>query len=443
MSNNQIKDYIYTTIQDFLTTNNIGYNASKGFYSTATNTPMTDVSVLNQYMLYTPTVSRFLPRGREEAIKLSKDDFKIGFSEWKAEQFTAEVTKLKSAIAYCPDRLKEGRTALNNWLKSVLWRDPTKEETAVMLHFLHQVKRKMAGEHVSYHIMPVLVAGQGSGKTESLKWLMRPFENMFKDTNLEALEDSKNDMQYQRTFVMMLDELSKADKADIRALKQRITSSEIQTRIFYSQDFTNVRMNTTFIGASNEPIDALIQDSTGMRRYYQLVGPLSETINSMTKAQKEKYWSLKGAQIPNVFYIWQSVDEALSLLPEFEEQLDSITKTQESLKAIDIIEEFLAEIKIKPVTKIYEETALYKKPIELYKQFYDFCEEAGEKFPMQRNVFSAKLRAKGFVFTYKKVKGEAMRVVYYEKITAEDRSGFKTINLNSTKEELNNAKKLN
>lgn len=438
---NPVKAYIYATIRNFFDSNNISYTATKGFYDTKTHTPIMDNSVLNQFMLYTPTVARYLPEGRGEAIKLSKEDFKTGFSEWKNEQFTAEVTKLRSALAYRPDILEEGRTTLRNWLKSVLWRDATDEETAVMLHFLHQVKRKLSGMPVSYHIMPVLVAGQGSGKTESLKWLMRPFENMFKDSNLEALEDSRNDMQYQRVFVMMLDELSKADKADIRALKQRITSSEIQTRIFHSQDFTNVKMNTTFIGASNEPIDALIQDSTGMRRYYQLVGPLSETINSMTKTEKEKYWSLKGEVIPNVFHIWQSIDESLSLLPEFEANLDSITKTQESLKAIDIVEEFLAEIKIKPVTWLQDETALYKKPIELYKEFYDFCTEAGERFPMQRNAFSAKLRAKGFVFTNKRIKGDVVRVIYYEKTTAEDRSGFKSITLNSTKEELENAKK--
>jgi hypothetical protein len=439
---NPIKVYIYTTIRNFLDSNNINYTATKGFYDTKTQGSIMDNSVLNQFMLYTPTVARYTPEGRGEVIKLSKEDFKTGFSEWKSEQFTAEVTKLRSALAYCPDILKEGRDALKNWLKSVLWRDATDEEAAVMLHFLHQVKRKLSGFSVSYHIMPVLVAGQGSGKTESLKWLMRPFENMFKDSNLEALEDSRNDMQYQRCFVMMLDELSKADKADIRALKQRITSSEIQTRIFHSQDFTNVKMNTTFIGASNEPIDALIQDSTGMRRYYQLVGPLSATINAMTKADKEKYWSLKGQLIPNVFQIWQSIDESLSLLPEFEANLDSITKTQESLKAVDIIEEFLEELKIKPVTWLQDDTALYKKPIELYKAFYDFCTEAGERFPMQRNAFSAKLRAKGFVFANKKIKGESTRVVYYEKITAEDKSGFRAITLNSSVEELKNAQRI-
>lgn len=441
MSNNQVKDYIFETIEDFLKTNSIKYNASTGFQNSKTGTPIPDISALNQYMLFTPTITRFMPRGREEAIKLSKEDFRLGFSEWKNAQFTASVEKLKSALAFCPDKLNEGRTALKNWLKSVLWRDATDEETAVMLHFLHQVKRKLSGLSVSYHIMPVLVAGQGSGKTESLKWLMRPFENMFKDSNLEALEDSRNDMQYQRVFVMMLDELSKADKADIRALKQRITSSEIQTRIFHSQDFTNIKMNTTFIGASNEPIDALIQDSTGMRRYYQLLGPLSETINSKTKSEKEKYWALKG-NITNVLQIWQSVDESLSLLPEFESSLDSITKTQESLKAIDIIEEFLAEIKIKPVTQLQNDATLHKKPIELYKQFYDFCEEAGERFPMQRNVFSAKLKAKGFMFVNKRIKGAVIRVICYEKVTTEDTSGFKSITLNSTKEELENAKKL-
>lgn len=441
---NPIKVYIYLTIQSFLSSNNIEYNATKGFYNSKTNESITDISVLNQFMLYTPTVSKYHPQGRGEIIKLSKDDFRIAFSEWKSEQFTAEVKKLRDALAYCPDKIENGRAALSNWLKSVLWRDATEEELAVMLHFLHQVKRKLNGLTVSYHIMPVLVAGQGSGKTESLKWLMRPFENMFKDSNMEALEDSRNDLQYQRVFVMMLDELSKADKADIRALKQRITSSDIQTRMFHTQDFTSVRMNTTFIGASNEPIDALIQDSTGMRRYYQLVGPRSEVINAMTKAEKEKYWSLKGNQIPNVFHIWQSVDEKLNLLPEFESNIDAITKTQETLQATDIIEEFLSEKKMKPVEWKAMENQLHKKPFELYKEFCDFCEDAGERFPIGRNVFNAKLRAKGFVIKYKKIKGVSINVILYERITAEELSGFKSINvtLSSTEEELKNAQSI-
>lgn len=194
--------------------------------------------------------------------------------------------------------------ALDTWLLALIGPNRPHYEIhrAVLEHFIWQVKRKMHGLPVSYHMMPVVVGPTGSGKSRALARLLEPLADLVEsgmDFSVFAQENHWH--VFGEKYVMFFDEMAKARKADIESLKNTITAPEKTYRKFYLQANRAVKQNCTFIGASNDPVCSLIVDSTSARRFWEYQTGLQcdwATINSV-----------------NCLQIWQSVDESQELPP--------------------------------------------------------------------------------------------------------------------------------
>ncbi len=141
---------------------------------------------------------------------------------------------------------------------------------AVILHFIYQVKRKLAKLQVSDHLMPVFVsAQQGVGKTRTVKRLLAPLAELAKSVLFSDIADARS-IHVFRHPVLILDDMEKLKPSEIPIVKNRVTGEEVIARGMHSNRETGIRQRATFIGTANESVMALVPDQTGHRRFFEL-----------------------------------------------------------------------------------------------------------------------------------------------------------------------------
>jgi hypothetical protein len=204
---------------------------------------------------------------------------------------------------------------------------------AVVKQFLWLVKRKMKELDVTRHLFPVLQGKQNSGKSTAVRKLLEPIKLFYSSRSLDMLNDSKELAVLARKNVIWFDEMSKASKADVDAIKLYTTSETVSYRILYSQNEATLRNVSTFIGCSNKSFVDIFYDPTGARRFYEL--KCQDKINH-SKINKIDYIEL-----------WKSVDENDSN-PPIEAHMKELEEAQEKIKALDSVEEFMIEEKLIP-----------------------------------------------------------------------------------------------
>lgn len=166
----------------------------------------------------------------------------------------------------------------------------------ILKHFVWQVKRKIAGLEVTYHLMPVLVGRTGKGKSVAISKFLAPVKTLAETgKDFSIFSDSREWHLFGEKYVFLFDEMSKARKVDVESLKNTITCEFKSYRPLYSNSTIKVAQNGTFLGASNDPISSLINDPTSARRFWQLHftdSPDRDLLNSLDLTE-----------------VWQSVDE--------------------------------------------------------------------------------------------------------------------------------------
>jgi predicted P-loop ATPase len=186
---------------------------------------------------------------------------------------------------------------------------------------------------VTRHLFPVLQGKQNSGKSTAVRKLLEPIKLFYSSRSLDMLNDSKELAVLARKNVIWFDEMSKASKADVDAIKLYTTSETVSYRILYSQNEATLRNVSTFIGCSNKSFVDIFYDPTGARRFYEL--KCQDKINH-SKINKIDYIEL-----------WKSVDENDSN-PPIEAHMKELEEAQEKIKALDSVEEFMIEEKLIP-----------------------------------------------------------------------------------------------
>lgn len=141
--------------------------------------------------------------------------------------------------------------------------------SALFKKFIWQVKRKMKGLPVTDHLMMVLTGPQGNGKSTLVEKLLEPLQGCERKVNFGEITDARN-IEMWSSYVLFADEMEKAAKADIEAIKNAITTDTLSRRILGSGSMTTVSQCATLIGATNGSLGSNIRDTTGMRRF----GPL-------------------------------------------------------------------------------------------------------------------------------------------------------------------------
>lgn len=244
-------------------------------------------------------------------------------------------------------------------------------DVAVFKHFIWQVKRKLLGKDVTWHMMPVIWGKTGSGKSELLRKLFVPLTGyVLTGMSLDKFGDDRYYRMFNDHFICFLDEMPKIEKASIEAIKQVITADELTGRILNTHGYKAYKQNATFISTSNEAPSQLIKDTTSMRRFHYI-----KTVDRMDYAVINSIDMLK---------VWQSVDENRNnayILDVF----DKLQEVQEDLRTKDSVEMFIVESNVKK-SKTY-----ITKAQDIYDLYIKYCEDSGYKLPLAKQSFYRQL----------------------------------------------------
>lgn len=237
-------------------------------------------------------------KSKELDLKFSAHDLDDVIQEWIKSERSNRRFDIFSKIMYTPGKATS-EVGQNLWHDTVRHTFDTSEMhsdflIAIIKKLIWQVKRKIQKIPVTNHLMPILLGPQGVGKTTWINKFVGPLSELVASTDFRQITDDRN-IDIWENFVLILDEMGYATKADIEVVKNLITATTILRRVMRSNNAIGIRQNAVLIGATNREIDQIIRDETGARRFIGirfLKRPNFDFINSTD-------FSL----------LWQSVDE--------------------------------------------------------------------------------------------------------------------------------------
>jgi hypothetical protein len=236
-------------------------------------------------------------------------------------------------------------------------------EFVVFQHLLWQIKRKLFGKKVFEHMMLILRGRQGAGKTEVVRRLFSAIKAWFKCTSLREITDERWKYFLKSAYAVFCDELQHAEWTSVDALKNIISSEELASRKLSTNTYDNLIQNATFLGASNKPLTELIRDSTGMRRFFEIL-----TLDKMDWGVINQIDTLK---------IWRSIDENQDE-PYIQPYLEEIRGIQSQLIVPDTEEEFLREFQLDTLGPPLD-SSVFLSNAALYSVYTAYCEHNGER----------------------------------------------------------------
>ena len=240
-------------------------------------------------------------------IRITRDTYKLKFTdsqisdsleEWCDIYKSTLRGKIFSSIVYINDANEKNKADVyldkicdGLFDQSHLTKDAQKN---ILRKFIWQVKRKIKGEIVTNHIMPVFTGPQGTGKSTFMHRFIDPVAELSSPTDFKQLTDDRNISLF-KNAILIVDEMGFANKADIETVKSIMTATELSRRPMRQNTSVNIRQDATFIGASNKELEQLIRDETGLRRFIGI------------QFKKEPDWEMiKGIEYD---VIWRSIDE--------------------------------------------------------------------------------------------------------------------------------------
>lgn len=141
----------------------------------------------------------------------------------------------------------------------------------VLKRWMWAVKRILKTGQQVQTPMPVLFSTQGgTGKSFFVRELLKPLEDFSAVKSVNEISDGFGIDQWERLLVADFDEMSGLEKTDLNKLKSWATADVLTGRKIYSDQQVRVKKLTQGIGSSNFPIEQIIWDTTGTRRFFQI-----------------------------------------------------------------------------------------------------------------------------------------------------------------------------
>lgn len=303
----------------------------------------------------------------EQDLESLRSYIRDGLNVYRYERAKVELTLLTQYLAYTSIQ----NDPIATWVTAVCGKS-SKLDIAVVTHFIWQVKRKLLGQAVEHHLMPILFGRSGAGKSVAVSKLIEPLRAVALQTDMSIFSDQFSRRAFARNFVVFFDELQGSDNADVNAMKQIITTPVIEWRAMRTERVMSAPQNSTFIGCSNDPVRDRIKDPTSSRRFWQIncAGQIDwNAINCI-----------------DYLALWRSVDEngPTPIL----EVLSDIRKVQEAeIRVKDIVEQWVEE---NCIVVSFDESSLTTS--ELYESFKDFCLWQNQKSFPQFQKFARDLK---------------------------------------------------
>lgn len=202
----------------------------------------------------------------EANLRIPESHLDAALEKWIEQQRENILENYKTRLAFDPtasDGFSDFTLALTGR------RHPLHDH--VLKHFVWQVKRKMAGLEVIWHMMPAFTGKTHAGKSRAIRAFLAPLNDLYNEPfDLKELSDSRNLRLLETYYALYFDEMVNADKANVEALKNIITSEDFAQRIMYTDSHRTVTNNATFIGSSNNDLIDMIRDPKSARRYWEI-----------------------------------------------------------------------------------------------------------------------------------------------------------------------------
>lgn len=300
-----------------------GWLVSKG---TDANRALADNEIVNLYLDYLGIWA--ISNKEERKVKYSKSDLLDALTSiFKAETLATKNEVMKGLVGQEPNI-----EFIKSWVFAVTGKED-QLDVAVMCHWLWLVKRNILNLPVVHHIMPVVYGRQGSGKTIALQKLFSPLNAFVSHLNMGELSDSRFYVAFQKYYIGFFDELAGVEKADKNALKKQLSADSNTYRVLGTHSTPTIVKRCSFIGASNSPIRQVMNDPTGMRRFWQL--------NSAHNIDR------KIINMMDYRLLWAGIDERLERGYLTEDLLEQLHKRQnETLLIADDLINFADEYKL-------------------------------------------------------------------------------------------------
>jgi Virulence-associated protein E len=329
------------------------------------------------FLDYTQSVSEF-NFVAEKKVKVASDKL----MQRALDEFVSmEILRRRNETVAKLTCTTEDLAPIEQWTKAVTGRSD-KKIAAVIAHFIWMIKRRLFDKEVVYHIMPIIYGKQGAGKSIAVEKLISPLANLTLRIRVTEVADQRFFQSFSRNFVIFLDEMAGASKTDVEVLKNQITASYNDFRKLSTNVVLKIKQNCSLIGCTNRPINELIYDATGARRFYE--------INSLG--------IIDWGTINNIDYLalFKGVDEKLER-GYIEPHLLEIGQDQQSLVGIDNLDIFIDEHGLNSEEDPKEITTK-----SLYQIYRTWCESTGSK-PLDSSWMTRKLGNKGLKALKRKV----------------------------------------
>ncbi len=256
----------------------------------------------------------------------------------------------------------------------------------VLAHFLSNVKRKMLGESVDHHLMPVLTGPQGTGKTIAVKQLCGPLMTRFATASIDVALDRSAFPMFEKYFIVFFDEMAGLDRADASILKKLVSGDDVLGRVLYTNGVMKVQNRVSFLGTSNHSVATLSNDPTGARRFFEIriPGPTLRDIIGYPTAPP-----LEGVTV-DYQKLWRGISEERNAYwPAIEAR---VVEHQKGLVGADAVNDFVDEHALQVGPGEETATVLYSS---LFRIFQDWVKEANYSHFINKRNFANKLKSYG------------------------------------------------
>lgn len=351
--------------------------------------------ILHYEKMYQATYSelrRHDPENKPKLTRFKADALKYALEMHLVRAPLAMREPIKAAL-----RFNSGldHSELAKWVIAVTG-TPNKLYEGIMKHFLWQVKRKTNKLPVVHHLCPILFGFQGCGKSTAINILLSPLQDMVMKHSPKEATDPRNAASLNTHFVVFFDEMPMMDKVDLPSLKDIISTDTVTYRPLHTNGTRKVEQNCTFIGASNTSVAENIKDTTGGRRFAEIICPVLSDRAALNVLDVNK--------------IWQSIDENLprGYFAEFDTEL---TALQDAATEPDEVAHFVEDYKLRPET---DGEVRFVSTAELY-QIYISWQSGKYGDRLYISTFSRKLRTAALICAVKTENGAKARGYYINK----------------------------
>lgn len=150
---------------------------------------------------------------------------------------------------------------------------------AFLAHFFWQAMMKLhrgpdsvvrAGNE---SVLMLVSTKQKTGKSTSVRHIIGPLDDVgfVWRTNFNRLEDQFSFSNLAYNYIAWFDDVDRSTSINMGRFKQIITDNMVSYRAMYSQIETCLPKMVTFIATSNKAARELMNDTTGLRRFHQIM----------------------------------------------------------------------------------------------------------------------------------------------------------------------------